>query len=152
MTQKIQKILVPLDGSAGSEAVLPTVEELARAQGARVRLLQVVPPGVEAVVADGRVVVYADQETERIAQEVLAYLKTAAAALSGIDVELAVHFGNPVEEIVREAESAGADLIAMATHRWTGVRRLLRGSVAEKVERTTTIPVLLVRYGERLAA
>lgn len=88
----------------------------------------------------------------RIAQEVLASLKRAAAGLSGIEVELVVRFGEPVEEIMMEAESAGVDLIALATHRRTGVGRLLKGSVAEQVERTTTIPVLLVRYGEQVAA
>lgn len=67
-------------------------------------------------------------------------------------MELAVRFGDPVGEIVTEAKSAGVDLIAMATHRRTGVRRLLAGSVAEQVERGTTVPVLLVRYGERVAA
>lgn len=65
---------------------------------------------------------------------------------------MAVRFGDPAEEIVREAESVGVNLVAMATHRRTGVRRLVRGSVAEKVERATTIPVLLVHYGERVAA
>lgn len=54
-------ILVPLDGSPGSESVLPTVGELARARGARVRLLRVaaVPPEVR---FGDRVVAYADQE------------------------------------------------------------------------------------------
>lgn len=151
MTQKIRKILVPLDGSAGSEAVLPTVAALAQAEGTRVRLLHVARPA-EAVVAGGRVIAYADQQMERIAHEALVYLKRAAARLLGIEAELVVQSGNPVEEIVREAESVGIDLIAMATHRRTGVTRLLKGSIAEKVERTTTIPVLLVCYGERVAA
>jgi nucleotide-binding universal stress UspA family protein len=151
MSPKIRKILVPLDGFAGSEAVLATVAELARAEGARVRLLHVAQP-VDAVVANGRVVVYADQETERVARETLAYLKRAAAGLSGVDVELAVEFGDPAKAIASEAESAGVDLVAMATHHRTGVKRLLRGSVAEKVERATAIPVLLVRYGQQLAA
>lgn len=53
---------------------------------------------------------------------------------------------------MKEAESAGVDLIALATHRRTGVRRLLKGSVAEQVERATAIPVLLVRHGEQVAA
>lgn len=151
MTQKIGKILVPLDRSPGSEAVLPTVGELARVEGAKVRLLHVAPT-VYPVVVGGRVIAYADQETERIAQETLAYLKRAAADLSGLEVELVVHFGDPVEEIVKEAEAEGVDLIAMATHRWNWARRLLRGSVAEKVERAVTTPVLLVHYAERLAA
>jgi len=147
-----RKILVPLDGSAGSEAVLPTVAELARAEGARIRLLHVAPPRVDAVVAAGRVVVYADQESARIEHELLDYLKKAAASLRGVEVEPAVRFGDPVKEIVNEAESARVDLIAMATHRRTGVRRFLKGSVAERVERATSTPVLLVRYGARVAA
>ena len=150
--RKIRKILVPLDRSAGSEAVLPAVAELARgAEGAEVCLLHVARP-VEAVIQGDLVVAYADQETARVEQEVLAYLKKVADNLSEIEAECVVRFGDPVKEIVREAESAGADLVAMATHRRSGLGRLLIGSVAEKVERTTTIPVLLVRYGERLAA
>lgn len=151
MKPKIQKVLVPLDGSAGSQAVLPTVEELARAEGARVRLVHVAP-SPESVIMNGRVIAYADQEAARIEQEVLAYLRKVAAELSGLEVEAAVRFGDPVEEIVKEAESAGVDLIALATHRRTGVRRLLKGSVAEQVERATAIPVLLVRHGEQVAA
>jgi nucleotide-binding universal stress UspA family protein len=151
MGEKIQTILVPLDGSPGSEAVLATVGELARAEGAIVRLLHVAPR-VEAVVEAGRVIAYADQETARVTHEVLSSLKKTAVRLPGIEVEQAVRFGDPVEEIVLEAELAGVDLIALATHRRTGVSRLLKGSVAEQVERTTAIPVLLVRYGERLAA
>jgi len=63
-----------------------------------------------------------------------------------VPVEFAVRFGNAVAEIVRDAESANVDLIVMATHRRTGVRRLLYGSIAEEVERATTLPVLLVPY------
>jgi len=147
MDQKIRTILVPLDGSAGSEAVLPAVEDLARAEGAKVHLLHVASTQVDAVVVDGRVVVYCDQEAERIRQEALSYLQKAARAIPGVTVELAVRFGDPADGIVREVESADADLVAMATHRRTGVRRLLKGSVAEKVERIAKVPVLLVRYG-----
>ena len=151
MKPKIQKVLVPLDGSAGSETVLPTVRELAGAEGATVRLLRVSPsPG--SVIMDGRVIAYADQEAARIEQEVLVHLRKVAAELPGLEVEAAVRFGDPVEEIVKEAKSAGVDLIALATHRRTGVSRLLKGSVAEQVERATAIPVLLVRYGEVAAA
>lgn len=151
MARKIQTILVPLDGLPGSEAVLASVGELARAEDAKVRLLHVAPP-VDNVVVNGRVVAYADQEATRVTQEVLAALKKTGTQLPGIEVELSVRFGDPVEEIVLEAELAGVDLIALATHRRTGVTRLLRGSVAEAVERATAIPVLLVRYGARVAA
>ena len=145
-------ILVPLDGAAGSEAVLGTIGEIARAEGASVRLLGVHPPAHE-VEADGRILAYADQETERVEAEGRQYLKRVAAGLSPVAVSIAVRFGEPAEQIVEEAEAARATLIAMASHRRTGIARIVKGSVAERVERTTTIPVMLVQYGpERTAA
>lgn len=145
---RLRKILVPLDGSPGSTSVLWTVGQLARAQAARVRLLRVESP-VSAVYAnDGRVIAYADQEYDRVALDDLQGLKRTADELAGIEVETAVRFGDPATQIVEEAEETGADLIAMATHRRAGVARLVKGSVAERVERATTVPVVLVPYGE----
>jgi CBS domain-containing protein/nucleotide-binding universal stress UspA family protein len=139
-------ILVPLDGSPGSESVLPTVGELAHAQAARVRLLRVAPEP-KSVEADDRIIVYADQETSRVELETLGYLKRVALALPGIEVDCIVCFGEAAEEIVREAQAARVDLIAMATHRRRGLDRALKGSVAETVERASAIPVVLVPYG-----
>jgi acetoin utilization protein AcuB len=143
-------ILVPLDGSPGSESVLPTVGELARARGARVRLLRVaaVPPEVR---FGDRVLTYADQEAGRVELETLAYLRRMAEALPGVEVEPVFRFGETVDEIVREAQTARVDLIAMATHRRTGLDWVLKGSVAETVERAAAIPVVLVPYGSPLS-
>ena len=69
------------------------------------------------------------------------------AQVKNPDTLVVVRFGDPATEIVGEAEAQGADLIAMATHR-RGVSRFLRGSLADAVERETTIPVLRVPYGE----
>jgi acetoin utilization protein AcuB len=139
-------ILVPLDGSPGSESVLATVAELARARRARLHLLRVAPV-MKAVASDDRIVAYADQETSRVELETLAYLKGLARTLTDVGVDCAVRFGEPAEEIVREAQAARVDLIAMATHRRRGLDRALRGSVAETVERASAIPVVLVPYG-----
>jgi CBS domain-containing protein len=139
-------ILVPLDGTPGSEAVLETIGEIARAEGASVRLLSVHSP-VHEVEAEGRVLAYADQETERVEAEAQDYFKRVAVSLGPVTVAFAVRFGEPVEQIVEEAEVSRATLIAMATHRRTGIARIVKGSVAERVERTTTIPVMLVQYG-----
>lgn len=144
-------ILVPVDGSPGSESVLNAVRELAHAHGARVRLLKVVPP-VAAVSADERIVAFSDQESERLDSEAREYFKAIASRLPSITVESTVRFGEPVAEIVGEAEDAGADLIAMASRRGAGLSRFVRRSVAARVERATTIPLLLVRYGETVAA
>jgi nucleotide-binding universal stress UspA family protein len=147
----IKTILVALDGSPGSESILPAVRDLASAHGARVRLLTVVSP-VTAVRSDERVVAFADQETERVELEARAYLKRTAAGLPGVAVDEAVRFGAPVTEIVEEAEAEGADLIALAAHRRNPLVRLFKGSTAGALERATTIPILLVPYGRPAAA
>jgi nucleotide-binding universal stress UspA family protein len=144
-------ILVPLDGAAGSEAVLPAVGELARAEGARVRLLFVAQPPGEVRANDDRVIAYADQETARVEAEMLAYLRRVGERLYGVEVDLAVRFGEPADEIVKEAAATGPAMIAMASHRRSGLERIVKGSVAERVERATRVPVMLVQHGETSA-
>jgi CBS domain-containing protein len=139
-------ILVPLDRQGREVTVLTAARELARQVPAVLRLLYVAPPP-ESVVVGGRTVSYSDQEAARAEWEAVDDLRaTAAEVAADVPVEFAVSFGDPAEEIVRETESANVDLIVMATHRRTGVRRLLQGSVAEAVERATKLPVLLVPY------
>jgi nucleotide-binding universal stress UspA family protein len=139
-------ILVPLDGTSGSEAILETIGEIARAEGASVRLLSVHAP-VHEVEIEGRIVSYSDQETERVEAEMRSYFQRVAASLGPVTVSFALRFGEPVAQIVEEAEAVRATLIAMATHRRRGIARIFKGSVAERVERGTTIPVMLVQYG-----
>jgi nucleotide-binding universal stress UspA family protein len=67
--------------------------------------------------------------------------------LPGVELEPVVRFGEPVDEIVREAQESRVQLIAMATHRRRGLERLRSGSVAEAVERASAVPVVLVPYG-----
>ena len=64
---------------------------------------------------------------------------------SGFTVSVAVRFGDPVDEIVRFVETQGVNLVAMATHGRTGLRRLVLGSVAEGVLHRMEVPVLLIR-------
>jgi len=53
--------------------------------------------------------------------------------------------GDPAEEIVRTAARVQADVIVLATHGRTGIKRLLLGSVAEKVVRYAGCPVFVMR-------
>jgi nucleotide-binding universal stress UspA family protein len=149
----LHTILVPLDGSPGSESVLSVVGELARAQRATVRFVHVVDP-VEALrsTEGGRVIAFADQESGRVELETRAYFDRLAGRLAGVTVEGAVRFGDPLAEIIEEAETAGTDLIALAHHRRNALGRLIRGSLARRLERGTTIPLLLFPYGEEVAA
>lgn len=67
---------------------------------------------------------------------------------TGVDVETHLLEGSPSKEIVRFAEDCDCDLVVMGTHGRGGIDRLLLGSVAERVVRSSKIPVLTVRVGE----
>jgi nucleotide-binding universal stress UspA family protein len=138
-------IVVPLDGSHDSEAVLPAIVPLARNWGATVRLLRIVPPVKEARDEGDRVVVWVEQETARVENEARDYLRRVAAGLADVHVEDAVRFGgDPAAGIVEESEAAGADLIALASRRRHGLDRLRHRSVARRLQRATTIPLMVV--------
>ena len=141
----MKRIVVPLDASRVAESVLPVVADLARAGGGSIRLLRVEPLPDNCVDADGRVVAYADQEMARLEAEGLDYLKTVAARLGGIPIESCVRFGDPLTEILKEADAFDADLIAVTTAGRSGLGRTVLGSVAERVFRKAETPVLLYR-------
>ena len=138
-----KRILVPLDKKETSEGILPLIGDMARTSGATVRLLHVAPLPHERVGAHGRVIAYASQEMERLEHRGLDYLKLAEAKLDGVPVESVVRFGDHVEEIIREADAFGADLIAVTTSRRGWLRRAL-GSVAERVFRKSPVQALLL--------
>jgi len=138
--EKLGKILVPLDGSNCAENVLPLVEKLARELKMGISLLRVALahtfPGVDPTEAQVKVVREAEEYLERIADD----LKT-----KGLKVDTHVRYGNDAEEILDHANQNGIEMIAMTTHGRSGVKRFLLGSVAEKVIRYSTKPVILVR-------
>ena len=68
-----------------------------------------------------------------------------AAGVSAMKVNAHVYPGDPATEILRLAEDVSADLIVVGTHGRVGVKRLLMGSVAEKVMRQAGCPVLVMR-------
>jgi nucleotide-binding universal stress UspA family protein len=138
-----KRILVPLDRSDTAESVLPLVGDIARSSGATVRLLHVSPIPRLQVSDHGRVVAYEDQEMQRLEASGQEHLRAAEAQLHGVPVETVVRFGDPVEEIVGEAEVFGADLIALATTRRTWLQRVF-GNVPDKVFRTAAVPTLLL--------
>jgi nucleotide-binding universal stress UspA family protein len=143
-----KRILIPLDRSAEGEHVIPVVADAARAAGATVRLLHVAPMPSNVVGTAGRIVAYTDQEMSRLEAEHTEDLRRLASHLGGIAVETVVRFGEPVEEILREAEAFGADVIAVMTACRSGIKRALLGSVAEQLLRKAAATVLLVRPAE----
>lgn len=142
-----KRILVPLDGSAAAESCLDVVADTARGGGASVQLLRVEPVPDNLVDSAGRVIAYADQEMERVEGEGLDYLRSVEPKLAGVDVGCRVRFGDPLDEILREADAFDADLIAMGTAGRGGLSRAVLGSVANQVVRRASAPVLLFRPG-----
>lgn len=142
-----KRILVPLDQSPTAEGIIPLVADAARGGGAIVRLLHVSPVPGPLVAKDGRVVAYADQEMARLEAEGLDYLRAVEARLDGVPVERVVRFGEPAEEILREADAFGADLIAVTTAGRSGISRVALGSVAEAVFRKAAVAVVLFHAG-----
>jgi nucleotide-binding universal stress UspA family protein len=138
-----KRVLVALDGSTASEAVLRFLMEIAGPLNMTVMLLHVLEP-IPPPVADGTVVVD-DVEARRLEAE--EYLAPISAALrsQGVDTSWATRRGRPADEILAAAQESSADLIAMATHGRTGFGRLLFGSVAEAVLRRAPVPVFMIR-------
>ncbi len=141
-----ERIVVPLDGSAVAEQVLPVVARLALRLGAELTLVRVLEPisAVEVVATAG--VVDPDEITLR-ALEAEQYLAGVQARLAGEGhrVHTLLRKGAPAEEIAAAVREVGADLVAMCTHGRGGLRRAVLGSVAESVLRTAGVPVLLTR-------
>ena len=138
-----KRILLPLDRSDDAWATLPIVAAIARGSGATVRLLHVAPVPPERVTSGGRVVAFANQEMERVEQNRLEYLDTAASQLEGVPVERVVRFGDAAEEILLEADAFGADLIAV-TARGRGWLRQTFARVIGKLFRRSDVPLLLL--------
>jgi nucleotide-binding universal stress UspA family protein len=138
-------IVVPLDGSETAEKVVPLVQSFGTAFGARLTLLRVISPLTwEMSSAAGPVPLSHEPPLSRDAA--LADLERVAAELRAADVHVAVHVvqgTSPAAEITEYASTHGADLIAMGTEGAGRVRRLLLGSVTDKVVRAGELPVLV---------
>ncbi len=161
-----KKILIPLDGSKLAECALPHAEELAKSCNAaelilvsvteRVQGYQAVDGSTEQFVLSGggfgsalqppprRLVPEAFGKKEKQAES---YLDRIADKLEskGLKVHTEVLFWPPAEAIASYAKQNGADIIVMSSHGRSGVSRWAYGSVADKVLRTSCVPVLMVR-------
>ena len=138
--EKLERILVPLDGSECAENILPKVEKLATELKASIALLRVAYahtfPGVDPTESEVAVV----REAEGYLRGVEEKLKA-----KGFKVDTHVRYGSEAEEILDHASQKDIDLVAMSTHGRGGVERWLLGSVAEKVLRHSPKPIFLVR-------
>jgi len=143
--EMFEKILVPLDGSALAQAILPYVMIVARGFHSRVILFHVAEAALDHEAPEQKT--YADETMERMRPLAENYLVGVADEFrrEGIDVETKVVKGRAAAQIVEHAEQENVGLIAMSTHGRSGLARWVMGSGIDKILRACEQPVLLVR-------
>jgi nucleotide-binding universal stress UspA family protein len=141
-----KRILCPIDFSDASRAALEVAADLAKRYGAMVALFHAYPvPGYTfpdgSFVASSKMLEELSGQANRHMEE----WKGLAQGMGISHVEVATAIGEPAHEILAFARAQQADLVVIGTHGRTGLQHALMGSVAERVVRRSTCPVLTVR-------
>jgi nucleotide-binding universal stress UspA family protein len=136
----IRTILHPTDLSDRSKVAFDLACSLARDYQAKIHVVHVVP---QPVIGIWQGVVPPDPYRHQ--QEIAEKLHQLIATRPEVRAEHRLEVGEPVSETLRAAAEVKADLIVLGTHGWTGLPRLLMGSVAEGIMRGASCPVVTVR-------
>jgi nucleotide-binding universal stress UspA family protein len=142
------RLLIPLDGSKTAEKVLPYARFLARTLKLTVELLEVIDIAEIATHVSPEKAQFVNTVIENRARRSEQYLRGVAGTFPGANVKCTVEKGTAAEVIIEKAAADKGTLISMATHGRSGINRWLLGSVAEKVLRGATNPLLLIRATE----
>ncbi len=137
-------ILCPVDFSETSEGALRFALSLAAPLGARVRVVHVRQVRMHPLSENPAEVIEDESEADAVTQRELSSLAERHRE-QPVDVVREPLTGVVYQEIAREAERSGAQMIVMGTHGRTGLDHLLIGSVAERVVRLSSVPVCTVR-------
>jgi len=130
MTETIESVVVPLDGSDLGERVLPLAGSIAKRAGATLYLITVVPGP-----ADAAQITQASNDLRQTSER------------AGVPGTPLVRAGTPADQILEAAHRLPHPLVVMTTHGRSGTGRWFIGSVADRVVRGGEIPVLLLRSG-----
>ncbi len=142
----IRSILVPIDFSIHSKNALKYAVPLAEKFGASLHLVYVVEPTIyPADLGFGQVVLPGVEEELREKGEGELDALMHREIGNRLKATTVVRTGNPHQEILREAEERGVDLIVVATHGHSGVEHMLFGSTADRIVRRSKVPVLTIR-------
>jgi nucleotide-binding universal stress UspA family protein len=145
-----RRILVPVDGSPTSLAVVEAAEEFARLFESEVLVLHVWPltlapiyvgPGIPVYSSDPAAIfpIPPPEKDEMTAESAERFRK------AGVQVTRMSTRGDAASEILDQSQAQGAELVALGTHGRSGLSRWVLGSVAERVLRHARTPILLVR-------
>ena len=148
-----KRIVVPLDGSATAEAVLPYAEAFAAGLKTSVDLVSVIDFAEMTAHLSRDKVPHLDTFIARQEKTIVDYLDGVAKKwFSRFPAERHILHGKPAEAILNATSKDRDTLIAMATHGHSGATRWLLGSVAEEVLRGATNPLFLVRAAAAMTA
>jgi nucleotide-binding universal stress UspA family protein len=146
-TSRFDRILVPLDGSELAESALPPALDLATRFDATVTAVRVIPEPLELTSIYGVPGVELSGEGHRDrTSEAEAYLKelTSRPDFSAVETRT-IEDSGAADGVVEAAKELDSDLIVLSSRGIGGLERLVLGSVADKVVRSTTRPVLVIR-------
>ena len=152
MDDRFKKVLLAIDFSAATDDVIAVGVKFARNYDAQVMLLNVIEDGFAFSGLDGDSLPIDDFpsiqnyiEARRVTlQEKLDGL-VSTLKKTGLEVEGRVIEGHPAAMIVDETEQGGYDAVFMGSHGWSGIKKFLMGSVADKVVKNSRCSVMVVR-------
>jgi nucleotide-binding universal stress UspA family protein len=149
-SRALRHVLIPLDGSALAEQAIEPAVRFTRCSNARLTLLRVVRPApvmIESVAATlppqiNRALIEQEQRARDYLTRIADSLKSRVEQISA---DVVTGKLSDAAEIIAYAEQHDVDLIALATHARSGIKRVVLGSVADKLIRGSPVPVLVVR-------
>lgn len=141
----LKRLLVPLDGSASSLAVVPALRRLVGGTGAVVHLLAV-RPEIRRPEQSGDRLLYLDELRTQERAHWLDYLARHGSHLAydGVVVQREVRFGDPLHEALATAERQAMQLIVLAARPQAWLDRLWRPNLAQRLLSQAAVPVLTV--------
>lgn len=139
----MKRILVGIDGSEISGKAMRMAEEIAVRFGARLTLAHVVPPLLLPPDAYGLTLEEIDRQHETHAGKLLADAR-AALGEPGVEVDTLVLFGQPAEQLAAAAAAPDVGMVVVGSRGRGAVRRLMVGSVSDRLVHISTKPVLVV--------
>jgi nucleotide-binding universal stress UspA family protein len=142
MTEIYQKIVIATDGSEKNLSAVIEGLMIARATGAKLQIIYVIDTKAltTGVIEESYAGMY-----DSLREEGDQALEQAKDLAGDLDVETSLLTGKPATEIARFVKDNGADLLVIGTQGKTGLGKLILGSVAETIVRTSPCSVLVVR-------
>jgi nucleotide-binding universal stress UspA family protein len=145
--RRLQRSLITLDGSPLAERAIEPGLSLAQSLKIEVTLLRCVPY----IATNGELDEHERGLSRRLQEDLISEAKeylqarSASSAHSDLAIKTAVQIGSPADSILEYIETYGIDLIVMATHGRTGLKRWVYGSVTAKVLRSVSCSLLVIR-------